>query len=617
MSLVKMQTADAPFLSDWLVISMRWLVLLGMVIAVALAGSLNIIMLAAVLVATAWNTVASLLAGLNQRLPGHKGISILVDWGVALAVFGSTGGMNGPVLWAGLLALLSTAVYYGMKGSLLTAGILLCVQVLWSWNYLWQLSGLPSPFDLPLGPVWRVALIVAGANLLLGGIVGFFSRRLARAVDRTSAARMQAKSDSERRASRTEHDRMQAFYRLLERLGATLDHQVVLDTALELAATALGDTRSPVGEMVGMVLLLDESEIRGGRSGALYVGAGRQMPANDLRMSFPALRGALNALVQTGEAQQIEDPGSDPELERLVSMQNCRSALVLPLRRGLSAYGVMLFAHPDPDFFSSDRCEVLEVISHQAVISIQNARLYEEVQDEKDQILETQDEVRKKLARDLHDGPTQSVSAIAMGLGIARRMLQRGSSDMDAELGRLEELSRRTAQEIRHMLFTLRPLVLESDGLVAALQAMADKMRDTYQHNVVIEADGNVERQMDTGKQTVVFYLAEEAVTNARKHARASEVTVKLAMLAKDADVAVLEVVDNGVGFDPGSIAAQYGRRGSLGMVNLRERTELINGVLTIDSAPGRGTCVSVLIPLTETAAERIQLRGLANTGRG
>lgn len=612
MSLAKMQTAEEPFLSDWLVISLRWLVLLGMVIAVALAGELNIIMLAAVLAAIAWNTWASLLAALNQRLPLHKGINILMDWGVALAVFGSTGGMNGPVLWAGLLALLSTAVYYGMKGSLLTSGLLLCVQVLWSWNYLWNLSGLPSPFDLPLEPVWVGALIVAGANLLMGGIVGFFSWRLGRAVDRTTEARMQAKSDSERKASRAEHDRMQAFYRLLERLGATLDHQVVLDTSLELAETALGITSSPAGQMVGMVLLLDDS---GGRQNVLYVGAGRQMPASDLRAGFPALRGALHEVVQTGEARHISEPGNDPELERLVSLQNCGAALALPLRRGLSAYGLMLFAHPDPDFFTQDRREVLEVISHQSVISIQNARLYEEVQDEKAQILETQDEVRKKLARDLHDGPTQSVSAIAMGLGITRRMLQRGTDDIDAELSRLEELARRTAEEIRHMLFTLRPLVLESDGLVAALEAMAEKMHTTYQENVLVEADASIERQMDTGKQTVVFYLAEEAVNNARKHARASQVLIRLALMAGETDVALLEVVDNGVGFDPAMIATQYGRRGSLGMVNLRERTDLINGVLTIDSAPGRGTCVSVLIPLTDAAAERIQLRGVATNG--
>lgn len=615
MTRARMQIAEVPFLSDWLVISLRWLVLLGMVVRVALAGTLNITMLAALLFASFWNIIVTLLAVLNRRIPGHRGVSIAIDWAVALVIFGGTGGMNGPVLWAGLLALLSSAVYYGMKGSLLTAGLMLCVQVLWSWHYLWKLSGLPSPFDLPVEPVWRGALAVAGANLLLGGVVGFFSKRLSRAVLRTHLAHEAAQMENERRAQRNEHERMQAFYRLLERLGATLDHQVVLDTALELAATALGDSRSPVGQMVGMVLLLDDSEGRAGRQGALRVGAGRLLSAGDLRLSFPAARGTLNAVVQTGEARHFLEPAQDPELERVVALQGCRSALALPLRRGLSAFGLMLFAHPDADFFNPDRSEVLEVISHQAVIAIQNARLYQEVQHEKEYILETQDEARKKLARDLHDGPTQSVSAIAMGLSITRRILARGTDDIDGELERLEELARRTAQEIRHMLFTLRPLILETEGLAAALEAMADKMRDTFQQNVLVEADRNVETQMDTGKQTVVFYLAEEAVTNARKHARASLVTVRLGLLPKEPDLALLEVVDNGSGFEVDSMMNTYSRRGSLGMVNLRERTKLINGVLNIDSMPGRGTCVSVLVPLTDAAAERIQRGTIGGNG--
>ncbi len=604
-----MQVAEIPFLSDWLVISLRWLVLLGMVVRVALAGALNVTVLVALLVAAAWNIVLSLLAVLNRRIPAHRWVSTLMDWGVALVIFGATGGMNGPVLWAGLLALLSSAVYFGMKGSLLTAGLFLCVQVLWSWEYLWRISGLPSPFDLPVAAIWRGALAVAGANLLLGGVVGLFSRRLSDAVAKTYRQRAAQQIENERRAQRAEHDRMQDFYRLLERLSATLDLQGVLDTALELAEAALGGQDTPAARMVGVVLMLDDGEARLprlARSGSLRVSAGRLLAEGDLQQSFPALRGQLNEVVQTGEARLFHGPCGDPELERLVCLQNCESALALPLRRGLSSFGLMLFAHPDPDFFTPDRSEVLEIISHQAVISIQNARLYREVQHEKEHILEIQDEARKKLARDLHDGPTQSVSAIAMRLSIARRMLAQNSGDMDGELARLEDLARRTAQEIRHMLFTLRPLVLETDGLVAALAAMADKMRDTYQQNVQVDADPSVERRLDPGEQTVIFYLAEEAVNNARKHAHAGLVSVRLGLLPGDPDVAVMEVNDDGIGFDLSQVASGYGRRGSLGMVNLRERTELINGLLDIRSTPGRGTSVCVQVPLTETAAQRL-----------
>ncbi|HQN42898.1 MAG TPA: sensor histidine kinase, partial [Anaerolineaceae bacterium] len=214
---------------------------------------------------------------------------------------------------------------------------------------------------------------------------------------------------------------------------------------------------------------------------------------------------------------------------------------------------------------------------------------------------------RKQLARSLHDGPTQSVSAIAMRINITRKLLEQNPAEAANELVRIEDLARRTTQEIRHMLFTLRPLALESEGLTAALKLMADKMHDTYQQNVTIDVDESVASQFDLGRQTVIFYLAEEAVNNARKHAQAAEIRVRLHPLAQAPDMALLEVADNGVGFDVQSVMGSYERRGSLGMVNLQERAELVNGRLNIQSAAGKGTRVQIVIPLSEEAADRLR----------
>jgi signal transduction histidine kinase len=177
----------------------------------------------------------------------------------------------------------------------------------------------------------------------------------------------------------------------------------------------------------------------------------------------------------------------------------------------------------------------------------------------------------------------------------------------------VEDLARTITKEIRHMLFTLRPLVLEKEGLIDALETMALKMKDTYQQNVVIDADAEAVELLDASKHTVIFQLAEEAVNNARKHARADLIRVRLKFLPKNKELAFLEIADNGVGFDVESVNESYGQRGSLGMINLQERTDLINGMLRIDSIPGKGTRVQVAIPLTDRAADRLQ-RGL--TGR-
>jgi signal transduction histidine kinase len=246
------------------------------------------------------------------------------------------------------------------------------------------------------------------------------------------------------------------------------------------------------------------------------------------------------------------------------------------------------------------------------VIAIQNARLYQDVANERDRIIEVQEEARKKLARDLHDGPTQLVSAIAMRINMVQRMMVGQSPTMMAkdpkaaveELGRIEELARRTTKEIRHMLFTLRPLVLESQGLVAALQAMAGKMKETYSQTVLVNIDEGLLGQLEMGRQGVIFYIVEEAVNNARKHARAAHIWVNLRLLEEG--LALLEIQDDGVGFDVEAVNRTYDNRGSLGMVNLRECTELVNGLLHIQSAPGKGTRVQVFIPMTEEVADRL-----------
>jgi signal transduction histidine kinase len=293
-------------------------------------------------------------------------------------------------------------------------------------------------------------------------------------------------------------------------------------------------------------------------------------------------------------------------LGRVVALRNCTSGFCFPLRSGFNVYGVLLFAHPDPDYFNPERRNLLEIIGKQAVIAIQNARLYQDLVEEKERMIEVHEEARKKLARDLHDGPTQSVAAMAMRLNITKRMLTKDINAATEEIVKLEELAHRTTKEIRHMLFTLRPLILESQGLTPALQSMADKMLETFGQKVTVNVEERVVDQLEMGKQGVIFYIIEEAVNNARKHASADVIAVRLRQM--DVGIGLLEIIDNGLGFDVQAMTQAYDKRAnsSLGMINLRERAELVNGLFQLDSAPGKGTKVQVYIPLTEEAADRL-----------
>jgi len=340
------------------------------------------------------------------------------------------------------------------------------------------------------------------------------------------------------------------------------------------------------------------------RDAQLRVITARRLSPSDMKVALPAHEGVLAETIAGGETVYSSEPYSDPELGTIVALRNCRSLMCIPLQAGMDMFGVVFFAHPRPEFFDLDHIELLEAICKHTVVALQNAKLYQKLLQEKERIVEVEEDARKKLARDLHDGPTQSVAAIAMRANYIRRLLEKEPKAAAEEIYKVEDLARKTTKEIRQMLFTLRPLVLESQGLAAALQQLAEKMKENYNLNVIVEAQQDAVDKLDIHAQGVLFYIAEEAIGNARKHAEAAHIWVRVKL--PKADIAALEIQDDGVGFDVGAVTGSYDRRGSLGMVNMRERTELVNGAIKLESAPGRGTKITILIPLSDEAREKL-----------
>lgn len=396
-----------------------------------------------------------------------------------------------------------------------------------------------------------------------------------------------------------EVERLRSLLVMTANLNSTLNYERVLEMTLDLAHNALEDSRE--SRLISALMLFSKDD--------LFIASARGLPHADLRVTLPGSRGVLGETLVNVQTHITHDPRNDPELKRFVALHNCAVAISLPLVVGLEIYGLLLFGHPDGEYFSQDRVEVLEAVAQQSMIALQNAKLYSDLEQEKERIAEIQEEARHKLARDLHDGPTQSIGAIAMRVNFARRLVQRDPDQAADELFKIEELARRTTKEIRQMLFTLRPLVLESEGLVEALRQLAEKMEENHGQKVVIETKDNVTDDLEMGKQGVIFFIVEEAANNARKHAKASHIWVRM---QRKGDLLHLEIEDDGSGFDLERVQANYDQRGSLGMVNLHERTELVNGIIKIDSKPGRGTKVKVIIPVTMEAAEKLHRHGSA-----
>lgn len=399
--------------------------------------------------------------------------------------------------------------------------------------------------------------------------------------------------------------RLREIYNLISKVTATLKYQNVLEIALDLGSRVLATPHIPAERLVSAVLLFSEGE---STQPVLTVGSARHFTPTDMRAVLPGTSGLVGEVITEGTPKMQDGLSKDPELNRIVAFRSCNTAYCLPLRAGVDTYGVLLFAHSDPEFFTQSKRELLDIIAHQSVIAIQNARLYSDIQLEKERMIEIQEQEHRKLARDLHDGPTQSMAAIAMRLNFARRLLERDPKATADELAKIEELARRTTKEIRHMLFTLRPLELESQGLIGALKAMAEKTHETYNQNVIVEAQENVISRLEMSKQTIIFYIAEEAINNACKYAQANHIWVR--MNNYDTDLVMLEVQDDGVGFDKENVESSYDQRGSLGLKNMSERTEMVNGLFRLESAVGKGTTIRVLIPLTDEASERLRRGG-------
>lgn len=580
-----MRRFDTPYIADWIATTLRWMVLVGLLISLSLDGELNSLPLSLLVVMLGWNLLNSILAALNIRLQkNHRQVVLAVDFLLAATFFWVQGGQGKTAAWAGLMPILTGAVYFELWGAIL-ASIAFA---------LWQFIASVDQFTHGLNQTALNDIVITLSIGLVCGVVG-------RILMRRLRFERQTHLDDEERRRRMESERLRAIYELTSTLTATLSYKRVLDSALDLAYTALNpnpdpDTPEVEEKLVSAVFLFQGDELR--------LGSARRFTSADMRVVLRGKEGTLKRIFDEGDAILTSDIGYDPELGRIIALRSCTTAYCFPLRSGFNIYGAMLFGHPDPNYFTRERCGLLDIIGRQSVIAVQNAKLYQDLVEEKERMVDVQEETRKKLARDLHDGPTQSVAAIAMRINLARRMLQKDRKGTEEELVKIEELAHRTTKEVRHMLFTLRPLILESQGLTAALDAMAEKMRETFAQNVIVNVDETVLEDMEMGKQGVIFYIIEEAANNARKHASALHIWVRLRPYEKG--IALLEIEDDGVGFDVEAVNKSYDQRGSLGMINLRERTELVNGLLSIDSAPGRGTRIQVYIPLTEEAADRL-----------
>lgn len=315
---------------------------------------------------------------------------------------------------------------------------------------------------------------------------------------------------------------------------------------------------------------------------------------------IPTDRGIAGWVAANGIGQIVNDVEQDPRWFDGVARDMdfvTHSILCAPMRRGEQVIGVMqvINKHGNEPFSEQD-LQLLTTLASQAAVAVENARLVRSLKEERDKLLVKEAEVRSAIARDLHDGPTQSIAAISMNIEFIKRLMRAMPERVEGELNVLSELVQKTAYDIRTLLFELRPLGLETQGLLSTLQQYVNRFRDP--NNLMrlrLEAPPSIPR-LPVDVEAAIFIIIQEAVNNARKHSRAPEVVIYLYL---EEGQLVASVRDRGCGFNLPLIEAGYLSRGSLGLLNMRERASLINGECRIRSAEGEGTTVELRVPLS------------------
>lgn len=430
---------------------------------------------------------------------------------------------------------------------------------------------------------WLLALGIASAVFLVMAIVVIsliagFGSRTRKAVHRIY--------QEELRQLRASSNRAQSLREMASVLRATLSFERVVEEALNVCSLALEEMGIPRKALAGAVFLFSGQQL-------VPVSTHRFL-GSDFEKGIPGQRGIIGTAFSQAEITVTNHPSQDPELRTYAAFQNSLTAACIPLRAGFQIFGAMVITSNVTVEFNEDHFDLFNSVADQAVIALQNAQLFQRLEAEKQRLIEADEEARKELARDLHDGPTQTIAAIAMRINFIRSLVGSNPEQVLAELQKVEDLAKQTSQEIRGMLFALRPLVLETQGLAAAIETVMKRIEETDGLRLRLIGGDNADL-LNEHAQSVVFSIVEEALGNARKHSEAKHIEVRF---WREDNLFVAHVQDDGVGYDSSDVNRGYSTRGSLGMVNMRERAERIDGSLQIESSPGLGTTVTLVVPL-------------------
>jgi signal transduction histidine kinase len=305
---------------------------------------------------------------------------------------------------------------------------------------------------------------------------------------------------------------------------------------------------------------------------------------------LPRTHGMLGAMLETDVAYRARDIQSDPRFKGWWPRghPDMRSFLGVPIRVRDEVIGAFYLTEKRTgEMFDAADQELIELLAAHAAIAITNAGLFERSR-ELSIVAE-----RNRLALELHDAVSQKLFSLVLTAEAAATQYDRDPAAARTQLDRLRTLSREALEELRSLILGLRPPELARDGLAGTLRKQAEMLERVHGVAIELSADGALDRDGVLGPDAEldILRIANEALHNAVRHAGAERVSVRL---AAENGMLVLDVSDDGDGFDPGrpELRARH-----LGLTSMEERARELGGVLEIRSRPGAGTTVRLELP--------------------
>lgn len=300
---------------------------------------------------------------------------------------------------------------------------------------------------------------------------------------------------------------------------------------------------------------------------------------------LPRTHGLLGAMLAETAPYRARDIRMDPRFEWWPAAHPAMTSFLgVPIvSRGAVIAAFYLTDKIGADEFTRDDQSTIEMLAAHSAVAIENARLFERSRE-----LSVVEE-RNRLARELHDSVSQTLFSMSLVADGAATLVERDAAQAKAKLEELREMARAAVREMRSLIFELRPAELEADGLAATLRKHLEVLRRVYGTEIGFKERGWA-RPLPA-VELEIYRIAQEALSNALKHAQAGRIEVELTLRRGTARLAVS---DDGAGFDPADAQIRATR---LGITSMEERAEALGGQLSIESGP-QGTRVELEVPL-------------------